>query len=50
MRVVIYAYLGKHQQLIYIRNPINPLLVNAIGNMKNIAIASSGNYLQASFI
>ena len=37
---------GDAPAAIYIRNPINPLLVNAIGNMKNIAIASSGNYLQ----
>jgi thiamine biosynthesis lipoprotein len=38
---------GDKPVAIYIRNPINPLLVNAIGNMKNIAIASSGNYLQS---
>jgi thiamine biosynthesis lipoprotein len=38
--------LGDAPAAIYIRNPINPLLVNAIGNMKNIAIASSGNYLK----
>ena len=37
---------GNSAAPIFIRNPINPLLVNAIGNMQNIAIASSGNYLQ----
>jgi thiamine biosynthesis lipoprotein len=38
---------GDAPALIYIRNPINPLLANAIGNMNNVSIASSGNYLQA---
>lgn len=37
---------GEDPRPVYIRNPINPLLANAMGYMKNIAIASSGNYLQ----
>jgi thiamine biosynthesis lipoprotein len=37
---------GDAPALIYIRNPINPLLANAIGNMNNVSIASSGNYFQ----
>lgn len=38
---------GDDPQPVYIRNPINPLLANAMGYMQNIAIASSGNYLQS---
>lgn len=37
---------GSLRYPIYIRNPINPLLINGIGHLKNIAVASSGNYLQ----
>ena len=37
---------GNERYPVYVRNPINPLLINGIGHLKDIAVASSGNYLQ----